>query len=220
MTAFWQFGRHYVAVKSECPESVVTYCGLVPKLWNETIDAHRQAVRDAILDTTASLVADHGLASVTMSQIAEGTGIGRATLYNYFADVELILFAWHERQIAAHLQQLTEIRDRAGNARQRLEAVLEAYAFIAHESSRHRDTEIASLLHRDEQVARAQQQLSRFIGDLVTEAAKTGGVRADVAPGELATYCLHALTAGSSLRSKIAVRRLVALTLDALRPPH
>jgi AcrR family transcriptional regulator len=190
----------------------------MPKLWNETIDAHRQAVRDAILDTTAALVAEHGLASVTMSQIAEETGIGRATLYNYFADVELILFAWHERQIGAHLQQLTDIRDRAGNARQRLEAVLEAYALIAHESRRHRDTELAALLHRDEQVARAQQHLSRFIGALVTEAAKTGDVREDVAPAELATYCLHALTAGSSLPSKVAVRRLVGLTLDALRP--
>ena len=34
---------------------------LVPKLWNETIEAHRRAVRDAILDTTAALVAEHGL---------------------------------------------------------------------------------------------------------------------------------------------------------------
>jgi AcrR family transcriptional regulator len=192
----------------------------MPKLWNETIDAHRHAVRDAILDTTAALVAEHGLAAVTMSKIAEETGIGRATLYKYFPDVELILFAWHERQITAHLQQLTEIRDRAGNARQRLEAVLEAYALIAHESRRHRDSDLAALLHRDEQVARAQRQLSTFVKDLVTEAAKTGDVREDIASAELASYCLHALTAGSSLPSKVAVHRLVALTLDALRPPR
>ena len=53
---------------------------LVPKLWNDTIEAHRSAVREATLDTTAALVAEHGLASVTMSQIAKQTGIGRATL--------------------------------------------------------------------------------------------------------------------------------------------
>ena len=75
------------------------YTEVVPKLWNETIEAHRAAVRDAILDTTAALVAEHGLWSVTMSQIAEKTGIGRATLYKYFADVEAILLAWHERPI-------------------------------------------------------------------------------------------------------------------------
>ena len=133
----------------------------VPKLWNETIEAHRRAVRDAILDTTAALVAEHGLRSVTMSQIAEQTGIGRATLYKYFPDVEAILLAWHERQVTGHLGQLAEVRDQAGDAGERLEAVLEAYALISHESRGHHGTELAALLHRGEHVARAQQQLTR-----------------------------------------------------------
>ena len=106
---------------------------MVPRLWDETIEAHRRAVRDATLDTTAALVAEHGLASVTMSQIAEQTGIGRATLYKYFPDVEAILVAWHERQVAEHLQHLAVVRDQAGHAGERLEAVLEAYGLIVHE---------------------------------------------------------------------------------------
>src|SRR5919201_5005385 len=146
----------------------------MPKLWNETIEAHRREVRDATLDTTAALVAKHGLRSVTMSQIAEEAGIGRATLYKYFADVEAILLAWHERQIAAHLEHLTEVREQAGDAGERLEAVLEAYAIIAHESRKHHDTELAAFLHRDEQVVQAQQQLRAMIRDLLADAAKTG----------------------------------------------
>ena len=90
------------------------YAWLVPKLWTDTIEAHRRAVHDATLDTTAALVAEHGLAAVTMSQIAAQAGIGRATLYKYFPDVEAILVAWHDRQIARHLDYLAEIRDRAG----------------------------------------------------------------------------------------------------------
>ncbi len=187
----------------------------MPKLWDETIVAHRRAVRDATLDTTAALVAEHGLLSVTMSQIAEETGIGRATLYKYFSDVEAILFAWHERQVTGHLEQLAEVRDRAGDAGERLEAVLEAYALISH--TRH-GTEAAPLLHRGEHVARAQQQLSELIQDLLSEGAKTGDLRDDVAPEELASYCLHALTAASGLPSKAAVRRLVTVTLAGLRP--
>jgi AcrR family transcriptional regulator len=190
----------------------------VPKLWTETIDAHRREVRDAILDTTAALVAEHGLLSVTMSQIAEETGIGRATLYKYFPDVEAILFAWHEGQIAGHLEHLAEVRDQAGDAGERLKAVLEAYALISHKSRGHHDTELAAFLHRDEQVARAQQQLRGMIRDLLTEGAETGDVRGDVAPDELASYCLHAVTAASSLRSKAAVRRLVAVILAGLGP--
>ena len=198
------------------------YASRVPKLWNETIEAHRRAVRDATLDTTAALVAAHGLASVTMSRIAEETGIGRATLYKYFPDVEAILVAWHERQVTGHLKHLADVRDRAGGAGERLEAVLEAYALIAHEHHSHElhGTELAALLHRGEHVARAQQQLSDFIRDLLTEGAATGDLRDDVAPDELASYCLHALTAASSLPSKAAVRRLVTVTLAGLRPPR
>jgi AcrR family transcriptional regulator len=187
----------------------------MPKLWNETIEAHRREVRDATLDTTAALVAKHGLRSVTMSQIAEKTGIGRATLYKYFSDVEAILVAWHERQVTGHLEHLAVLRDLAGGAGERLEAVLEAYALISHE---HHDTKLAALLHRGEHVARAQQQLSDLIRKLLTEAAEAGDVRDDIAPAELASYCLHALTAASSLPSKAAVHRLVTVTLAGLRP--
>jgi len=194
---------------------VVAYNSAVPKLWNETIEAHRRAVRDATLDTTAALVAEHGLRSVTMSQIAEETGIGRATLYKYFPDVEAILVAWHERQISGHLALLSELRDQAGDAGERLEAVLEAYALIQHE---HHGTELAALLHRGDHVARAQHQLRTMIRDLLTEAAKAGDLRDDIAADELARYCLHALTAASNLPSKAAVHRLVTVTLAGLRP--
>jgi AcrR family transcriptional regulator len=189
----------------------------MPKLWNDTIEEHRRAVRDATLDTTASLVAKHGLRSVTMSQIAEDTGIGRATLYKYFSDVEAILVAWHERHVSGHLEYLAKVRDQAGEPSERLEAVLEAYALIQHE---HHGTELAALLHKGEHVARAQQHLRGFIRDLLSEGAETGELRNDVAPDELASYCLHALAAASSLPSKTAVRRLVTVTLAGLRPPR
>ncbi len=191
----------------------------MPRLWTDTIEAHRRAVREATLDAIAALVAEHGLRSVTMSQIAEMTGIGRATLYKYFPDVESILFAWHEREIASHLGQLAEARDQAGDAGERLEAVLETYALIAHESRGHHDAGLAALLHRDRQVARAEHRLRDMVRDLLTEAAAAGHVRGDVAPDELTSYCLHALVAARSLPSKAAVRRLVAVTLAGLRLP-
>ncbi|WP_127354717.1 TetR/AcrR family transcriptional regulator [Actinacidiphila soli] len=190
----------------------------MPKLWNETIEAHRRDVRDAILDTTAALAAEHGLLSVTMSQIAEKAGIGRATLYKYFSDVEAILLAWHERQITSHLAHLIEVRDRAGDAGEQLEAVLRAYAFISHEHHGHHSSELGAFLHRGDHVARAHQQLHDMIRDLLAEGAESGTLRGDVAPDELATYCLHALAAASSLPSQAAVHRLVTVTLAGLHP--
>jgi AcrR family transcriptional regulator len=192
----------------------------MPKLWTQTIEEHRREVRDAIIDTTAALVDQQGLLSVTMSQIAHESGIGRATLYKYFPDVEAILLSWHGRQIAGHLQHLAEVRDRAGEPMERLNAVLEAYALLSHESHGHHGTELTSFLHRDEQVAGARQQVRNLIRDLLIEGAKAGDVRDDVSVDELAGYCLHALAAASSLGHKAAVRRLVAVTLAGLRPPR
>lgn len=197
-------------------DRVVSYpCG-VPKLWSETIDAHRREVREAVLDITAALAAAHGARSVTMAQIAGETGIGRATLYKYFPGVEAILVAWHERQIAGHLAYLTEVRDKARGGADSLEAVLEAYAFISHA---HHGTELAAVVHQGAHIVRAQQQLDDLLRDLIVEGAAAGELRDDVAPAELASYCLHALSAAGSLPSKAAVKRLVSVTLGGLRPP-
>jgi len=189
----------------------------VPKLWTETIEEHRRAVHDATLDTTAALVREHGLASVTMSQIAAATGIGRATLYKYFPDVEAILVAWHDRLITRHLRLLAEARDAATTPADQLEAVLEAFALIQHQ---HHDTELpVALLHRGEHVAQARRQLQDLVSDLLAAAVEVGAVRSDIAPGELASYCLSALAAAGSLPTEAAVRRLLAVTTSGLRPP-
>lgn len=193
--------------------------GWVPKLWNETIEAHRREVRTAILDTVAALVFEHGLRAVTMSQIADETGIGRATLYKYFPDVESILRAWHARQITGHLHQLAEIRDSADTAGKRLHAVLTAYAHIAQQTRSH-DTELVKFLHPDEHIAHAQQQLHDMISQLIADSARDGDLRDDVAPGELANYCLHALTAAATLTTEAAVDRLTTITLAGLQPPR
>jgi AcrR family transcriptional regulator len=187
----------------------------MPKLWNETIETHRHDVREAILDATMALVAKHGPLSVTMSQIAEETGIGRATLYKYFVDVEAILLAWHDRQVGHHLEHLAALRSQPGDARARLQAVLEAFALMRHE---HHDPDLVALVHRGEPVGRAHQQLMDLISELLSEAAAAGLIRTDVAPGELAIYCLHAITAATTLPSRTAVLRLVQITLAGLRP--
>lgn len=190
----------------------------MPKLWSETIETHRRDVRQAILEVTAALVEEHGLLSVTMSQVAEETGIGRATLYKYFPDIEAILHAWHERKIGEHLRQLEAARDRVDDPDERLRAVLEAYALLAHASRGPHDTELAALLHRDHHVVHAEQYLRWLVRDLLRDSAAAGAVRTDVPPDELAGYCLNALSASNSMPSKTAVRRLVEVTLAGLRP--
>ncbi|MFI7040857.1 TetR/AcrR family transcriptional regulator [Microbispora rosea] len=191
----------------------------VPKLWTETIDAHRAAVRDAALNAMAALVAERGLVSLTMSQIAERAGVGRATLYKYFPDAQAVLTAWHERQINVHLDRLTAAAEPAEPAVVRLRAALRTFAEIQYHSARHHGGELAALLHRGEHVDRVRHRLREFVENLIAEAAQDGDLRDDVAAGELAGYCLHALTAAGTVDSHDAVHRLVAVTLAGLGTP-
>lgn len=195
----------------------------VPRLWNATIDEHRRTVHSAILDATAALVAEHGLAGVTMSQIAAQAGIGRATLYKYFPDVEAIVVAWHERQVGEHLAQLTAVAAEPAEADARLRAVLLTLAELT--GGRHQPAtaghgpDLAVPLHRAEHLHRARHHLHTLLTDVIAAAAQAGHVRADVPAAELATYSLHALAAAADLPATRPARtRLVELTLAALRP--
>ncbi|WP_372448895.1 SbtR family transcriptional regulator [Saccharopolyspora endophytica] len=95
------------------------------------------------------------------------------------------------------------------------EAVLKEFAQISYQ--RH-GTELAALLHRGEHVTDAQQHLSAFLQHLIAEGGQTGELRDDVAPAELANFCLHSLTAAAGLPSQEAVQRLVTVTMSGLRP--
>lgn len=184
----------------------------MPKLWNDTIDAHRQSVRDATMDATAALIATEGLGAVSMSRIAQDTRIGRATLYKYFPDVDAILTAWHERQIERHLSELTAIRDTAPTALEALKAVLTAYPVLSQHS--HGDA-VGHMLHMSAHNARAHHRLELLLRDLIADAAAAGEVRQDIPPVELAAYCLAALGA-RHIAGKAATGRLVAVVLSGL----
>jgi AcrR family transcriptional regulator len=185
------------------------YCSRVPRLWTETIETHRREVRDAIVETAGRVALSHGLFSVTMSQIAEETGIGRATLYKYFPDVESVLAAWHEHHVASHLAELAEISDGSKNPGERLRLVLRRYAEICQERRRHGADELAAALHRTEPVTQLRRQLLDLITRVITDAASAGSVRDDLAPEELASFSVHALDAAADLASDAARTRLL-----------
>ncbi|HKX15011.1 MAG TPA: TetR/AcrR family transcriptional regulator [Propionibacteriaceae bacterium] len=189
----------------------------MPKLWTETVATHRQEVREAILDATGSLVQSRGLLAVSMSEIAEATGIGRATLYKYFPDVETILSAWHQRHVEAHLAELRRIQQRTADPVARLQAVLRQYSDICRQRRRHGDDDLTAVLHRSAEVRKLQRQLLDLISGLVAEAAEAGAVRQDVPVAELASYCIHALAAAGN-SSTTAVDRLLDVVWTGITP--
>ncbi|MER6623009.1 hypothetical protein [Streptomyces sp. NPDC000931] len=82
----------------------------------------------------------------------------------------------------------------------------------------HHGSGLTASLHRGPRVVQAQEQLHSMIEELLADGARQGSVRGDIAPGELASYCLHALAAAGDLPSQAAVHRLVAVTLAGVHP--
>jgi AcrR family transcriptional regulator len=188
----------------------------VPKLWEESIQAHRAAVHDRVLDAAARLVHRHGPAGITMARMAREAGIGRATLYKYFPDAGAVLAAWHRRQVGEHVAELAALRNAPGRAIERLGAVLAGWARLAQHGAG--NSSVVAGLHTHDHVEQAEQQLLGMLTELLAEAAEAGDVRCDVAAAELAVYCRYAATGAAALPSAAAVQRLVAVTLAGLAP--
>jgi AcrR family transcriptional regulator len=185
----------------------------MPKLWHDTIEAHRSAVATAIMERTASIAASEGVHAITMARIAEAAGIGRATLYRHFKDVGEILAAWHQRQVSAHLADLESIRDRHDSPLRALEAVLIAYAF--HSAHDHHGS-LGQVLHAQPHVHDAHRHLQSFIASMVETASKAGQLDTEAAPTEAARYVLAAMHALPPSPSRPAVNRLVAMVLKGI----
>lgn len=185
----------------------------MPKLWHDTIEAHRSAVADAIMDRTASIAASEGVHALTMARIAEQTGIGRATLYRHFKDVDEILASWHQRQISAHLVDLESIPARHGSPLRALEAVLTAYAF--HSAHDHHGS-LGQMLYTQPHVHEARRRLQGFIAAMVDAAAKAEQIDTKATPDEAAQYVIAAMQALPPSPSPSAVERLVAMVLKGI----
>lgn len=185
----------------------------MPKLWHDTIEAHRSAVADAIMDHTAAIAAAHGLHGLTMAGIAQQTGIGRATLYKYFRDVPEILAAWHQRQIKVHLDELEAIRDQHESPLAALEAVLIAYGL---NSAHGHHGSLSQVLHALPHVQEAHRRLHGFVADLIGKARKAGQLDTAVGVEECTRYALAAMQAGTAASGRPAVARLVSMVLRGI----
>jgi len=185
----------------------------MPKIWDDTIETHRGAVLEAIFAATGSIVGEEGLTALSMSRVAADAGIGRATLYKYFNDIDAVLVAWHRHAIEHHMSMLRHISEQHGDALEALKAVLFAFADIR---SSHGAHDAARLLHVLPHVGDAEGRLRSFLGDLIAAARKNGSFRKDIAPDDLAAFAISSLSAP---HTKAFTPKLVDLVLTAMRRP-
>ena len=98
-----------------------------------------RAIPDSIaesLERAAAVFADRGFDQTRIEDLAEATGVPRATLYYYFAGKEDILAWLLRRMLMAHAEAVARAAAGPGSARERLEAVVLARLEV---SARHPD---------------------------------------------------------------------------------
>lgn len=181
----------------------------MPKIWADTVEEHRASVVEAILDAAEATRAADGLAGMTMSAIALRAGIGRATLYKYFASVDAIVDACHARQVRQQLQHLVTHTESASPTVQALTELIVAQR----RSHAHRDRGDAHDLDGDRNEIVAV--LARFLERLADNAA----IRADLPYDQLAAWIMHTAHAPGSIPDH-TVAALVETTLAPERTTH
>ena len=186
----------------------------MPKLWEATIEGHKDSVKLAIVQATAKLVHGHGVTALTMSAIANTAGIGRATLYRYVKDTAEAIQLWHAYQIGEHLRQLQEVAAATPEA-QRLSAVLERYATNRQHQHGNHDYDA---LHRSATVSNARQTVATLLKELISADSETGAIRTDSPIDELVQYAIASLEAAAYMPDRDAALRLARIVEQSLRP--
>lgn len=83
--------------------------------------------RAEIMETTTRLFAEKGFLETSMREIAEATGMGKSTLYDYFKTKEDILVSYFENEIYAITAQVEAIEKTNLPAVDKLRRTLEAH---------------------------------------------------------------------------------------------
>ncbi|MCP4750529.1 MAG: TetR/AcrR family transcriptional regulator [Proteobacteria bacterium] len=71
----------------------------------------RKKNREKIIASAVDIMIENGFKSATMRAIAKSSGLGDATIYNYFPTKESILFAYYEEKLKECIEKLKNIED-------------------------------------------------------------------------------------------------------------
>ena len=140
----------------------------MPRIRAETIAEHKALTRREILEAAQELIEEFGSADISFGEIASAVGIGRTTLYEYFADRDDVIASLVEEELPGVVARLLAgIPDHLGPPEKLAEIAERTVQFVA------TDRVLGVILHRE--VGRlsqeAQQRIRAAHADLVSGVA-------------------------------------------------
>lgn len=155
----------------------------MPRIRAESIEAHRKATRRELLDAAAALFREDGYDQTGLADIASYAGIGRTTVYEYFADKEDLLVNLVEDTVPAVVDEILATLPVGLVVRERLgELILRSLEFVSS------DDTVGSMLMRQLPVlsAEARSRISAAHAPLQAEIERL--CRDGIASGELRDF--------------------------------
>jgi TetR/AcrR family fatty acid metabolism transcriptional regulator len=155
-----------------------------------------------ILKAAAEVFSGRGFAAVTVAEIADRAGIGKGTVYEYFASKEELLFAvfeWMNEDISRRIRQ---VLDQGGSSRELLQRLLELGAEVTREQV---DMQAVVLdfwaasrgTRSEERYNRACRDSFRtyrhLVADVIRQGQAAGELRSEIDPEAVATILVAAM---------------------------
>lgn len=149
--------------------------------------------RDRIVEATLHLIAEKGLGSVAMSDIASRADISRQTLYNHFGDVDTIVAASLAAHQRAALDDLAAILATIAAPLERLEHLVRHSGAVGVEH--HPTGAIEHALSPDARsiLAGYEAEMATLIEGILDSGVKANAMRQDIDPARDARLIMRML---------------------------
>lgn len=162
---------------------------------NEPLLSTTVPSKEAVLEAARRLIHQHGMSGFSMRELAQHSGLAKATIYHHFQDKREIFFQVIERDLVSIRDHLAAAATTPGDVSSRLRAVILAFFNISVKNgtmliSTLRETvgmevELCTLMRR------YRVEMHRPIIELLADGVESGAIRpVDL---ELATTCLFGM---------------------------
>lgn len=150
----------------------------MPRIRAASIDEHKALTRRALLDAAYELIDEAETAEISLAEVALSAGIGRTTLYDYFADRDDLIAALVEDELPVVISELIEAVDASTPIGDQLaELAVKTVEFVA------TDRVYGVILHREvgrmgleaqERIRQSHSDLSSRMVDLYQSGLRAG----------------------------------------------
>lgn len=181
-------------------------------------DPRRTDTAARITDATLALLAERGLAGITMSAIATHAGVARQTLYNHFPDVDSIVAAAMAEHHHDDLRTLAGMLATIPTAAGRLEHLVRHITVAAAQHGTVPELHHGLSPTAQQAAGEYDARVRAMIRDLLAHGRQTGELSRTIDPDQYAVLVHHLLHGAAELTAirPDDVRAITDATIDFL----